>query len=76
MRVSSPIGEFPFNVERVRWRDGLRVDGRLGTWRVHVRLEAADLRQLARLVPPKAKAVLAGALVLALLLRSNRGGPG
>ena len=53
MKVSSPVGEFPFEVRRVSIRDRrLRIDGAIGAWPAHVEISLADLwRLLARRRP-------------------------
>lgn len=49
MRVSSPVGEFPFAIKRIGRRDGeLVIFGRMGAWPSEVRIEPSDLRQVAR----------------------------
>ena len=72
MRVHSPIGELPFTVTAVR-RDGreLVVDGELGAWRSEIRLSAADLPMIGRVMwRPVALAAALG--VAAALLRARR----
>ena len=50
MRVSSPVGEFPFEPVTVLVRgDRLRIEGRVGGWPAHVEMGADDLFRLARL---------------------------
>jgi hypothetical protein len=55
MRVSSPVGEFPFEPVTVLVRgDRLRIEGRVGGWPAHVEMEVGDLIRLARLAGPRA----------------------
>jgi hypothetical protein len=54
VRVSSPIGDLPFEVETVRLEGrGLVVEGRLGAWesRIHVGPEDAPMLVRALRVP-------------------------
>ncbi len=68
MKVTSPVGDFPYTVERLAWRDGtFVVDGRMGTWPARVEIAPRDLGHIARLA--RAPIMAAGGLaVLALLL--------
>ena len=51
MIVTSPVGEFPFTLERARLRGGrLVLDGRMGAWPARVEVGPGDLPQLARLL--------------------------
>ena len=53
MRISSPVGEYDYHVERVALRDGrLEVIGRLGEWETTTFLDRSDLRNLLRKVAP------------------------
>jgi hypothetical protein len=67
MRVSSPIGDLPFEAQRLRLsRRGLRIEGAMGAWPAHVHVEPSDLPALARLLPWRSLAVaLAAGLFLA-----------
>jgi hypothetical protein len=52
MRVSSPIGELPFEPRRVhRVPGGIELEGVMGAWPARVRIDAADLPALVRSVP-------------------------
>ncbi|HEX5251813.1 MAG TPA: hypothetical protein VFW14_19265 [Gaiellales bacterium] len=63
MRVTSPIGDLPFEVEAVRIeRRELVVDGRLGAWQSRIHVEAADLPMLARALRVPLAAVAAAGL--------------
>lgn len=69
MRVSSPIGDLPFEITSVR-RKGreLVVEGRLGTWRSQIHMSASDVPMLARALRGPLVAASAAAAA-ALLLR-------
>lgn len=73
MKVSSPVGEFPFEPTRLEVDDsGLVVHGLMGAWPATVRVDASDVPTLVRLIPPPARAVLilvVGLLCLRLLRR-------
>ncbi len=70
MKVSSPVGEFPFEPERVRLAGGrLRLEGRMGAWPAQVELGPADGIHALRLVGPSLLAPGLAVLVLASLLR-------
>lgn len=63
MRVSSPVGEFPFSIERVGLRDGQPVIfGRMGRWPSEVRIEPSDLKQLACVTLAPASVLAVGAV--------------
>ena len=68
MKVSSPIGELPFEPTRVAIKNGgIEVQGRMGAWPAHVQVDATDLPAIARLlVKPVAAAAAATAVVLGL----------
>ncbi len=49
MRVSSPIGDYDYHVERAALRGGrLEVHGRLGEWQTTTTIEPSDLLVLLR----------------------------
>lgn len=59
MKVSSPVGEFPFEPTRLELDDsGLVVHGLMGAWPATVRVERSDLPMLIRLISPPALAIL------------------
>ena len=73
MRVSSPIGDLPFEPRRARLgRDGLHVEGAMGAWPAHVHVAPSDLPALARLVPRGALVAVAAAVALRLAVRARR----
>jgi hypothetical protein len=75
MKVSSPIGELPFEPRRITVsRTGVHIEGAMGAWPAHVHVEASDLPALARLLPLRTVALsIVGLLVtLSFRSRSNR----
>ncbi|HEY8857894.1 MAG TPA: hypothetical protein VIM27_00480 [Gaiellales bacterium] len=72
MRVSSPIGDLPFEVTAVR-REGreLVVEGLLGTWRSRIHVGVEDVPMLARALRVPLAAGASAALA-ALLIRRRR----
>ena len=67
MKVSSPVGDFPFRPTRVRVVDrGLVVEGEMGAWPASVRLDTGDIPTVLRLVPTPALAALGGLTALLL----------
>ena len=71
MRVTSPVGQFPFQAKRVTVKQGrMVVEGWTGAWPATVDLEPRDLFMLARLVPWQVFAV--GGVALAGMLRWQR----
>jgi hypothetical protein len=70
MKVTSPVGDFPFTVERIRVEDGrLVVHGRMGAWPSRVELAAADLPALARAAPLPLVGIGVGAAAFLILRR-------
>jgi hypothetical protein len=73
MRVSSPIGDLPFEPRRVRLvRGGVELEGAMGAWPARVRVEPSDLPALARLVRRPAIAAAVVGLGLATVLHRRR----
>jgi hypothetical protein len=74
MRVSSPIGDLPFEAQHLRLsRRGLDIDGAMGAWPAHVHVDCRDLPALARLLPWRSLAVaLTAGLLLALGSRRHQ----
>ncbi|HKV66821.1 MAG TPA: hypothetical protein VJN72_01945, partial [Gaiellales bacterium] len=70
-RVTSPIGDLPFEVDTVRIEGRqLVVEGRLGAWQSRIHVEAADVPMLARaLRVPLVAAATAGLAVYAVRRR-------
>lgn len=75
MRVSSPIGELPFEPTRIHYRNGaVEVDGLMGAWPAQVVIEPRDLPSLARLlIGPRTVAVVAAVGAATLILRRRTG---
>ena len=74
MKVSSPVGDFPFEADRLSLEDGnLVVHGSMGAWPARVEVGPQDVPRLVRLIPPPVLAAV-GVLLLALLGRALRGG--
>ena len=49
MKISSPVGEYEYQVERVAFRSGrIEILGRLGQWETTAILDKSDLRALLR----------------------------
>lgn len=68
MRISTPLGDYDYRVERVAVRGGqLEVTGRLGDWETTTVVERADLLALARRAAPAL--VVAGAVTIAAVRR-------
>jgi hypothetical protein len=76
VKVSSPIGELPFEPRQLSVKDGgIQIDGVMGAWPAHVRIGVDDLPAAARLLArPAAAATVAAAITvgLARLARSRR----
>jgi hypothetical protein len=73
MRVSSPIGDLPFEPLRVRaTRAGVEIEGTMGAWPAHVHVDAADLPALARLLPLRALTLAGAGLLAATIIRRRR----
>ncbi len=72
MKVSSPVGDFPFEPRSLRYEaGGLVVEGAMGAWPATIRVEPADLPVIVRLVPRPVLAALcatAGLLLARWLL--------
>jgi hypothetical protein len=70
MKVSSPVGEFPFEPDRLR-REGTRIalEGRMGAWPARVEFEPRDGLRFARVAGPALIPAAAGLLVIAALTR-------
>jgi hypothetical protein len=49
VKISSPVGEYEYRVERVRFRNRhLEIQGSLGQWQTTTILDGGDLRKLLR----------------------------
>jgi hypothetical protein len=76
VKVSSPVGTFPFEPERIRVSGGhLELQGRMGAWPAKVEIAPADVLAFARLAPSGLLlSVAAAALGGTTLLRRRRHG--
>jgi hypothetical protein len=70
VRVSSPVGEFPFVPDRLR-RDGtdITLEGHMGAWPARVVFEPGDGLRFARVAGPALAVPAAGLLVVLGLIR-------
>jgi hypothetical protein len=76
VKVSSPIGDLPFEPKRLRVsRRGLDIDGAMGAWPAHVHIDASDLPALGRLLPLRALTLATAGLLVALAGRRRRNSP-
>ena len=51
MKVSSPIGDLPFEPKRIRIKDRkVQIDGVMGAWPAKVVIEASDVPSILRLL--------------------------
>jgi hypothetical protein len=71
MKVSSPVGDFPFEPLRLKVGPGhLTLEGQVGAWPARVEFAPGDLVSLARAVGGRAAVpALAAVVVLALARR-------
>jgi hypothetical protein len=70
VKVSSPIGELPFEPRKVSVKDGgIEIQGLMGAWPAHVHIGLDDLPALARLL---ARPAAAAAVITAGLTRFAR----
>ena len=52
MKVSSPVGEFPFEIKKVSLKDGrLTLVGHMGAWPATIRIDRSDVPALVRMTP-------------------------
>ena len=73
MKVSSPVGDFPFEARRLRYEDrALVLEGSMGAWPAEIRVATEDAPLLVRLVPWPILAGLAllGAIVFVQVTRA------
>jgi hypothetical protein len=72
MKVSSPVGDFPFELTRMRIRGHkLVIEGSMGAWPAQIEVHARDIAQLARMVPPPVWVIGALATLALVGLRSR-----
>jgi hypothetical protein len=66
VKVSSPIGELPFEPRRLTVRpDGIQIEGAMGAWPAHVHIGARDVPALARLLARPAAVTAAATMTIA-----------
>jgi hypothetical protein len=77
MKVSSPVGDFPFEAKRLTLRNRRMVlEGAMGAWPAKVELEPKDIVGLVRLIPWPVLAVVGLALVDLYATRRRTGRAG
>jgi hypothetical protein len=70
MKVTSPVGEFPYTFERVRLEGAhLVAEGRMGTWPARIEVGLADIPPAVRI---GALATAAGALLATAIGRRRK----
>jgi hypothetical protein len=71
MKVTSPVGEYEYRVNRVRMGRGGRIviDGNLGVWDTTMEIDPGDWLRLGRRLAKPAAAIAAAALVLTVARR-------
>lgn len=74
MKVSSPVGDFPFEVKRLRVRSGgVHLEGSMGAWPSRVVIGVGDVPSLLRAgATPIVAGVAAIALSRSLVRRARR----
>ena len=66
MKVSSPVGDFPFTPTAIRVEGrSVVVDGAMGAWPARVSVDPADVPAVIRLLPAP---LLAGLVTLAIVV--------
>jgi hypothetical protein len=76
MKVSSPVGDFPFEADEIGLERGhLVVRGSMGAWPARVEIGPEDVPRLIKLIPSSALAAT-GLLLIAVVGRLLRGGTG
>jgi hypothetical protein len=74
MKVSSPVGDFPFEANELRVEGrNLVVRGSMGAWPARVEIGPEDVPNLVRLVPAPVLALL-GVILVGAVARLLRGG--
>jgi len=68
MKVSSPVGDLPFEAKRLRWKNGAVVlEGAMGAWPARIVIYPKDAPKLFHLVRWPLT-VLCGIILIAVLL--------
>jgi hypothetical protein len=72
VKVSSPIGDLPFEPRSVRFRGGgLEIDGVMGAWPAQVRIGLADAPSVLRLLAKPAAVATAVFTVVGVATRAR-----
>ena len=75
VKVSSPIGDLPFEPRELSVKDGgIEISGVMGAWPAHVHIGPGDLPALARLLAKPAAAAAVAVVITAGLARFVRSG--
>jgi hypothetical protein len=75
MKVSSPVGDFPFEVKRLRVRSGgLHLEGSMGAWPARVVIGPTDVPALIRIAGAPLAVAIAATVVSRSLIRLARRG--
>ena len=70
MKVSSPVGEFPFQLTSLSVHGAhVRLEGAMGAWPAHVEIGPGDALSLVRLLPRPAL-IAGGAIAAALAVKT------
>lgn len=74
MKISSPVGEFPFTISGIHLHRGrLIVEGQMGRWPANAEIDLFDPEMMRRCAPAAlALAALAGGLTARQIRRSAR----
>lgn len=73
MNVTSPVGDFPYTLDRVELRGGsMRVHGHMGTWPSQIEVVPADAVQVLRTFARPLLLLAAVTLLAARLARALR----
>ena len=75
MKVSSPIGDLPFEPQHLSVKNGaLEITGQMGAWPAHVHIDIGDVPAMSRLLAKPAAVMLTSAVAalgLARLINSR-----
>ncbi|NJC73252.1 hypothetical protein HC031_26550 [Planosporangium thailandense] len=76
MKVSSPIGDLPFEPQRIAIKARrVEISGVMGAWPAHVQIDVKDLPALVRILAKPAGVAVATAALLVGLRRLTRPRP-
>ena len=72
MKVSSPIGDLPFEPRSMRFsRRGIELDGVMGAWPAKVEIDGSDIPALVRVTAKPLAFAAAAGLAAFILIRSR-----